>query len=284
MLHNATFLSRLFGILLLSVGSYSFFLACGASEGFGLECFDDDDCSGVCISGKCRETCDNDLECSAGYICQSRLRAEGDEVDICTEKTHIISSCKNDTDCQTKLNAPSAKCSIDRQCFIPQKLYALLLEDISPVMNAPTDGIPGSEFSAIYLTDTSGEIIGYAKTLIAQTHHGEKVASLIQGAPPNLDNNKKCVKGNIFDSVKIGIKGRLLVRFLDTKFRDYLETPSEWNINIIEWGENCKVFGSKDEYRVSICTTSSYENIDFSKECVQIGKGKGFSIFNASER
>ncbi len=265
----------------LAVAIYFLFVSCSDFAPSGTTCVEDADCSvaGFCINAECRVSCGSDADCFNGEVCESTLRAEGGVVDVCVFEAPVDEFCSEDSECVQRLGAADAQCSIDNLCFLPQTLYSILIRDNSPEGPGGMDGLEGADIGAVFLT-LDDKIVAQGSTLIARNENGDDLESPIKGGPPSLTDDMTCIDGDFStDTVHLGRKGFLLVRFLDTNFSDYLEGPATWNVNVIEWGKNCGIADDSDTYTVSLCTTSSYENIDFERECVQIGNGADFSKF-----
>ncbi len=220
-----------------------------------------------------------DTDCFGDYVCQPVPRAEGGVVDVCVFEDPTDEFCSSDLECRNKLDEPDALCSIDNLCYVPLTIYSILIRDTSPINALGNDGLAGSDIAAVYLT-LDDKIVAQGATILAKNDKGEDLSSPINGGPIKLNSEMACIDGNFSeDTIHLGLNGYVLVQFLDTSFGDYLERPSTWNINVIEWGNTCGIAEDPDTYEVLLCSTSSYENIDFDRECVQIGTGGGFSKF-----
>ncbi|GEM_PF-4874489 len=273
-------------IVLFTVLTYFSFSSCQElSRDIGALCTEDADCAEneFCFEDGCFDGCESDLSCQPDFQCQSLYRLQGGRVDVCAPGEPDSDKCQSDADCVEKLMVSNAKCSIDELCFVPKELFSILIRDTSDPDLSGMDGRDGSDIIGVYLT-IDDKIVAHGTTLLAKTADGGTIESPIKGGPPSLDVAGTCIDGDFEnDSLHLGIGGIALVRFLDTRFNDYVEEPSTWEVNVIEWGTNCGIADDRDRYEVLLCTSSSYENVDFDRECVQIGNGDGFSKFKTKK-
>lgn len=285
MLHRLTQLSRAFGLILGTFATYMLFVACGEALGEAISCFDNSDCASeeVCVGGFCQRTCVNDEDCFEFQRCGSRI-VDGSTINVCQESApnNVDTGCNTSEECIERLGNPEAQCAVDGICFVPEPSYAILIRDRSVVDPlAPRDQGLGADFSAVYLASEEGEVIAQGDTLVIQTANEVMLPNgVIDGNPPSLNDTQTCIAAGFDGNVASlgGEGGFMLVRFLDTDFREYEQPPETWNIVVLEWDDNCDG-GVNDEYEVFFCETTSFNDIDLENDCDSLGLASGSRVF-----
>lgn len=239
----------------------------GCSAGIGNDCEVDSDCGAaqVCANSKCTRTCTRDDDCSrSGYACRPLDDPEREgQINVCvTTDTgtdiDLGSECSSDEECRERLG-PNAKCGIDARCIVEEGREGLLIRDRTDLADqSGSDSRYGAEIGAVYLADSDGTPVGYARTVQYSPGGDLGGESHLDGAEPSLTEDERCVTGPLAEGTSPLGGGELLVEFVDQAGRT-LDIAPDQRVVIIEWAEsNCgDSVDDTDAYDVSFCESTS---------------------------
>ena len=232
-----------------------------------------------CYSGHCTSGCVSDAECGAGEICRAELRMDQDDVvDVCvpdmTAQPNNSTGCDLDA-CIASLGNSRARCGADGFCYVPELVFGLLVLDATDVSDpaSSSDATPGADIAAVYLADSeSGAPVAWADTVELAPAGAVAPRNAPGGEPVALTEDGTCVAAAYEEATVAlgGSGGHLLVRFLEEGTRAPVTTPpEEWNVVVVEWGDNCGVSGDTDVYEIWACEAASFESMDAGRDCVR---------------
>lgn len=261
-------------------------------------CVVDEECGGdmFCYSGRCTSGCVSDEDCGTGELCRAELRMEQDDVvDVCVPVTSTGTNNGGGCDveaCVASLENSRARCGVDGFCYVPELVFGLLVLDATDISDPATsiDATPGADIAAIYLEDPeSGAPVAWADTVALAPAGSVEPRNAPAGEPVGLTEDAMCVVAPYEEATTAlgGSGGYLLVRFLEEGTRAPVTTPpEEWNIVVVEWGDNCGAAGDPDAYEIWACEAASFEAMDAGRDCVQKlgGPGGGRTAVPAMEK
>lgn len=253
----------------------------------GHPCQVDSDCESgsACFEQTCYTRCDGDDECAEGD-CEAHTRqAESarETVRICVDEDFDADRgasarcgepgecCDDDAECAEELNDDNAVCGDHDRCYIPvEPAHGLLITDRTD--RDDEDGSddsdesgPGAEIAYVYVRrPEDDEPVGYGVRLdYAPVDGVDGPGEPLDGTPRPLDDQGHCVDTPFEESAVAlgGDGGRLLVGVDDDDARP-LELRRDWEVVVVEWGDNCGVDDDPDRYEVHLCEAHQIESDD----------------------
>ncbi len=238
------------GAMLLAGGAFGLFVACSTE---GNSCVTQADCAAdeVCDGTTCASTCTADSECDPGFKCEAAASGEGK---VCKQSASNNGGTNNGTTSNnggTSNNGTTAPAGA---------VYNYLMVRDTTV-GAGCDGTdPGSDLMYINLSDSTGTILGYAKTVLnvegtGTGDNGNIDSTLLDGLPPSLDN-MQCIDAAFGDETvySMGCGGTLVFKIAQNGTdAPFPIVGGKHGITIGEYGTQCN--GSADDsYELLGCT------------------------------
>ncbi|MFB6374802.1 MAG: hypothetical protein ABEN55_17150, partial [Bradymonadaceae bacterium] len=184
--------------------------------GIGRACEVDADCgeNRICADEQCRRTCTTDEDCiDRTNTCRSWVDNARDEpVNVCLPPADAgnpdaDAGCTSDRQCQTRLDASSARCGLDGRCVIARRDYdGLLIRDRTEVAASGPQSRRGAEIGAVFLAADDGTPTHHARTVADGYRPGAGLGgdSHLDGRSVDLDGSGECVTTPLADHTTRG--------------------------------------------------------------------------------